>query len=271
MSANPIVASRDAALPRALVRPVDPAVPSNPITLALKLALLPVLVAQGRRVRAQALRLPEASGERSGTVGAGHVALRVLIVGDSSAAGVGVATQDEALSGQLAQALAERSGAAVGWQLVATSGHTVRDACDALREAELAPADLLVTAVGVNDVVGQTSPARFLRALDELHALAVARAGVTHAWHCGVPKMGEFPLLPAPLRWVLGRDAAHLDGALARHLAGNSKRLHLPLPSTPQSLESDSAMPSGWMARDGFHPGPLGYRNWGRQVAEAIG
>jgi len=244
---------------------------SVPVTLALKLALLPVLLAQGKRVRAHALRLPEASGERSGVAGSGTVSLRVLIVGDSSAAGVGVATQDEALSGQLAQTLAERSGAAVGWQLVASSGHTVQDACDALRSADLAPADLLVTAVGVNDVVGQTPTARFLRSLDELHALAVARAGVTHAWHCGLPKMGEFPLLPAPLRWVLGRDAAHLDSALAQHLAGNSKRLHLPLPSTPQAMDGDSGLPEGWMARDGFHPGPLGYRNWGRQVAEAIG
>ncbi len=241
------------------------------LTLGLKLALLPVLLAQGRRVRAHALRLPEANGERRGVAGRGTVSLRVLIVGDSSAAGVGVATQDEALAGQLAHTLAERSGAAVGWQLVASSGHTVQDACEALRASELEPADLLVTAVGVNDVVGQTKTARFLRSLDELHALAVERAGITHAWHCGVPKMGEFPLLPSPLRWVLGRDAAHLDRALARHLAGNSKRLHLPLPSTPQVTESDSGLPEGWMARDGFHPGPLGYRNWGRQVAEAIG
>jgi lysophospholipase L1-like esterase len=236
---------------------------------ALKLVLLPLLLAQGRRVRAAALRLPEAGGERHGVAGAGDVKLRVLIVGDSSAAGVGVATQAEALAGQLAQALAARSGAAVGWQLVAQSGATARAACDALREARLAPADLLVTALGVNDVVDQTRPARFLAALDELHGLAVARAGVTHAWHCGLPPMGTFPLLPQPLRWVMGRDAARLDRALARHLAGQPRRLHLPLP-VPES-GAHAAPPTGWIAHDGFHPGPLGYRRWGEQVAEAIG
>jgi lysophospholipase L1-like esterase len=237
--------------------------------LPLKLLMLPVLAAQGKRVRASALRLPEASGERHGVMGAGEVKLRVLIVGDSSAAGVGVATQAEALAGQLAQALAARSAAAVGWQLVAHTGATARDACEALREARLAPADLLVTALGVNDVVAQTRASRFLAALDELHALAAARAGITHAWHCGLPPMGRFPLLPQPLRWVMGHDAARLDRALARHLAGQPGRLHLPLPQPESGV--DAAPPSGWMAHDGFHPGPLGYRRWGEQVAEAIG
>ena len=211
--------------------PASPlAVPLRMATLALKLALLPVLLAQGKRVRASALKLPEAAGERHGVAGTGHVALRVLIVGDSSAAGVGVGTQDDAFAGQLAQALAERTGAAVGWQLVATSGHTAGDAARALAGATLQTADLLVTALGVNDVVGQTRAAAFLAALDEIHALAVTRAQVTHTWHCGLPPMGTFPLLPPPLRWILGRDAAHLDDALVRHLEGQTARLHLPLP-----------------------------------------
>jgi lysophospholipase L1-like esterase len=222
-------------------------------------------------VRDNALRLPEAAGERHGVAGSGRVALRVLIVGDSSAAGVGVGTQDEAFAGQLAQSLAERTGAAVGWQLVATSGHTAGDAARALAGATLQTADLLVTALGVNDVLDQTRPARFLAALDEIHALAVTRAQVTHTWHCGLPPLGTFALLPQPLRWILGRDAAHLDRALLRHIEGQSTRLHLPLPDAPRMPGKDDATPEGWMARDGFHPGLLGYRQWGRQVAEAIG
>lgn len=258
-------------LPRA-TEPAQPlAVPFRPATLAAKLALLPLLLAQGRQVRTNALRLPEAAGERHGVAGAGRVALRVLIVGDSSAAGVGVGTQDEAFAGQLAQSLAERTGSAVGWQLVATSGHTAGDAARALAGTTLATADLLVTALGVNDVVGQTRPAHFLAALDEIHALAVTRAQVTHTWHCGLPPMGIFPLLPQPLRWILGRDAAHLDDALVRHLEGQTTRLHLPLPESPRLPGKDDQTPEGWMARDGFHPGLLGYRQWGRQVAEAIG
>lgn len=252
-------------------RPAAGPPPFRLATQLAKLALLPLLVAQGKHVRATALKLPEAAGERHGVAGSGRIALRVLIVGDSSAAGVGVGTQDEAFAGQLAQSLAERTGAAVGWQLVATSGHTAADAARALAGATLQSADLLVTALGVNDVLDQTRPAQFLAALDEIHALAVTRAQVTHTWHCGLPPLGTFALLPQPLRWILGRDAMHLDRTLVRHLEGQTTRLHLPLPDAPRMPGKDDATPEGWMARDGFHPGLLGYRQWGRQVAEAIG
>jgi hypothetical protein len=189
--------------------------PFRPATLAAKLALAPLLIAQGRCVRATALKLPEAAGERRGVAGTGRVALRVLIVGDSSAAGVGVGTQDEAFAGQLAQALAERTGAAVGWQLVATSGHTAQDAARALAGATLATADLLVTALGVNDVVGQTRPARFLAALDEIHALAPSR------WAGGpaAPAAAPGAARSRPGR----RDARGLDGA--RRLPPGADRL----------------------------------------------
>ncbi|HSN31662.1 MAG TPA: SGNH/GDSL hydrolase family protein, partial [Ideonella sp.] len=62
------------------------------MTPALKLALAPLLVAQALGTRRRALRLPEAAGPREGLVGAqgDAPAFRLLLAGDSSAAGVGV-------------------------------------------------------------------------------------------------------------------------------------------------------------------------------------
>lgn len=65
-----------------------------------RLLLLPVLIWQALGVRRRALSLPEPAGPKSETAGTGPV-LRPLITGDSSAAGVGVSNQGEALSGQL--------------------------------------------------------------------------------------------------------------------------------------------------------------------------
>ncbi len=230
----------------------------------LKLALGPLLLAQGRQVRRQALRLPEATGPRAGVAGGRAAHWRVLVLGDSSAAGVGVAHQSEALAAPLAHELSRFLGAPVGWQLVATSGHTAADALAALREARLQPADLLVTALGVNDVVAQTAPTRFLKTLDALHAEAVARAGVRCTLHSALPPMGRFPLLPQPLRWVMGRDAARLDAALRRHVQARPDRLHVPLPAAPPDAQAE-----GWVAEDGFHPGPQGYPVWARVLATA--
>ena len=68
------------------------------------LALLPVLVFQGVKVRKNTPRLLEASGDREGIIGQGQP-LSLLILGDSAAAGVGVESQSEALSGAILQAL----------------------------------------------------------------------------------------------------------------------------------------------------------------------
>ncbi len=235
----------------------------------VKLGLAPWLVWQGRQVRRRALRLPEAAGARDGVARAGVGAptrLRLLVVGDSSAAGVGVATQAQALAAPLAAALAERLDGAVAWQLVATSGHRAADALAALRAApRLAPADVMLAVVGVNDAVAMTPSRAWLATLDALHACAVERAGIRQTWHSALPPMGRFPLLPQPLRWVMGREAARLDLALASHLRGRQDRRLAPLPDA-----APGALAAGWVADDGFHPGPLGYRAWVAALAEAL-
>lgn len=225
-----------------------------------KWLLGPVLLWQGRRVRATALRLPEAAGERVADGGA----LRVLIVGDSSAAGVGAAHQREALAGCLAQALSARLGLPVGWQLVAASGHRSAQALAQLQASALAPADVLITALGVNDVVDQVAPAEALAALDAIDALARRRAGVRLSLHCAAPPMHRFPLLPQPLRWFFGRQAVQFNAALVRHLQGQDGRRVVDL---PQAMRGDAA---ALMAIDGFHPGPRGYALWAEALADQV-
>ena len=94
------------------------------MSLTLKLALSPLLVLQAVRTRSRVPRLPEAAGARAGAHGEGDARLRLLIAGDSSAAGVGVATQDDALAGQLLPLLAQRCAARVHWVLQARTGLT---------------------------------------------------------------------------------------------------------------------------------------------------
>ena len=95
--------------------------------LAAKLLLSPLLVAQAVATRRRALVLPEADGPRTGRCGSG-APLRLLVVGDSSGAGVGVARQDEALVGHLSRSLAGSLNVEVVWQLVAKSGVTTAQA-----------------------------------------------------------------------------------------------------------------------------------------------
>jgi lysophospholipase L1-like esterase len=242
----------------------------SPWLLALtKLALSPLLLWQAREVRRKALRLPEAEGPREGVAGSGKVCLRVLIVGDSSAAGVGAKNQIQALAGRLSEALSQRLGGSVSWQLIARTGDTTRHAVMAVRTQNLHPADVMVTALGVNDVATQVPLRKWLAHLDKLDRAAMRRAGVKHVVHSGVPPLHTFPLLPNPLRWVLGADAQRFNAALAVWARQWPERWWLPLPFENDQT-ADSGMTSVLMAEDGFHPGPAVYALWAEQLANMI-
>src|SRR5690349_6600852 len=94
-------------------------------------ALSPLLLAQALYVRRITPRLPEPDGERSGADGAGAL-LRVLIAGDSAAAGVGVDAQASALSGCLVEELARDHR--VQWRLIARSGYTIAQLIEGLEQ-----------------------------------------------------------------------------------------------------------------------------------------
>jgi lysophospholipase L1-like esterase len=232
---------------------------------ATKLTLAPLLLWQSRQVRRRSLRLPEAKGPREGVAGTGKVKLRLLIVGDSSAAGVGAPTQAQALAGRLSEALSQRLDGSIVWQLVARSGDTTLDSLAALRTLSLHPADVMVTALGVNDVVARVSPLDWLRRLDALDRLVAGRCGVQHVVHSGVPPLQSFPLLPNPLRGVLGREAQQFNVSLATWVRNRTRRWWLPLPYEHEYF-TDSIL----MAEDGFHPGPAVYALWAEQLAGMI-
>jgi lysophospholipase L1-like esterase len=230
------------------------------MSLAVKLLLSPLLVAQALRTRARAPVLPEAAGPRAGVVGQGP-RLRLLIIGDSSGAGVGVPTQNEALAGHLTRTLARLAQAQVHWQLVARTGVTTAQALRLVREQRPAQADFAVVVLGVNDVVDQVPSARAVAQRAELADWLLAETGVLHVVFAPLPPMHQFPLLPQPLRWVAGSDARRHDMTMARWAAAREDVSHVPI---AMSLAPEA------MAGDGFHPGEPVYRACGVALAAFI-
>ena len=220
--------------------------------------MMPLLLAQALWVRRRAQLLPEPQGPRSGTIGMGS-ALRLLIVGDSSAAGVGAKTQETALSGHLASRLAERYR--VTWQLEAQMGNTTHDSIQQLSNLEPAPFDFAITALGVNDVTHATSKAQFISRQSTLFHLLKDHFKVRQILCSGVPPLQHFPLLPQPLAWTLGRHAARLDAGLNKLTKQFEGVSHLPLilPLNPEMAASD-----------GFHPSPKAYAIWAENLAQHI-
>ena len=229
-----------------------------PWDVLARVVLLPVLLAQGRVVRRKALILPEPEGARSGRAGTGP-ALKVLIVGDSSAAGVGTNTQKDALAGQVAAALAPHFS--VYWRLVAETGASTTTTHATLKHLETERFDLAIIALGVNDVTGAVTRRRWIAEQSALHHLLQERFGVQRIYASGLPPMGLFPLLPQPLRWILGAQAARLDRALAAIAARDEVVRHIPF-NLPHEAR--------YFAEDGYHPSPPAYALWAGVLADLI-
>ncbi len=231
------------------------------MSLALKLLLAPLLLVQALGTRRRAPPLPEAAGAREGRLGQGGDALHVLIAGDSSAAGVGVAHQDQALAGQLARALHARSARPVQWTLRARSGLTTRQVHALLRAEALPRADVAVVVSGVNDVTALVSPRRAVAQRAALADWLRAEAGVAQVLFLPLPPVHRFALLPQPLRGVLGRDALAHNRAL-RAWAAACRGV--------ACVDVDFSLPPEAMASDGFHPGEPVYRACGEAIAAHI-
>jgi lysophospholipase L1-like esterase len=226
--------------------------------LLLILWLGPVLVLQGLFVRLTVEKLPEAPGPREGRTGNGPV-LRVLIAGDSAAAGVGADSQARALAGRLAAYLAPAF--TVVWKLIAQNGHTTADTFHRLRRLPPERFDIAVTSLGVNDITSGVSLETWMKRQERIVALVRQKFGVTHVLLSAVPPIHLFPALPQPLRGVIGRQAERFNRALAVW--------------TRTQPDCDFLQPSGAlkvsdMAPDGFHPGPRVYEIWGKTAAEMI-
>jgi lysophospholipase L1-like esterase len=219
--------------------------------------LFPVLLYQGKQARLTTPRLPEASGSPCGQCGEGAPGRRVLVIGESTAAGVGVETHDQGLASQLAREIHERTGQTIAWHTFGVNGIRLGALVHTLEAAELPEADVVLLSMGVNDTTGFTPRFRFRRQLRALRELLAPRYSGPILL-LSVPPMHLFTALPSPLRHVMGWRARQLDNLyirLARQFPEDFRYVNYPVVTDPELL-----------AKDGYHPGQKGYR----YIAEAL-
>jgi lysophospholipase L1-like esterase len=222
------------------------------------IVLGPVFYLQGRYVKRVTPKLPEPVGDRAGQVGDGpHMSL--LIVGDSAAAGVGVAHQEQGLSGHLLDSLRGRHS--VTWKLIANSGDRSDQLLERLKCAPVERFGMVVVSIGVNDVTALTSTAQWVKNLDAIVDTLRSKFGAEQIFFSSVPPMHYFPALPHPLRWWLGLRARHLNSYMQQVTERN---VGCEFVWVPYMLDHK------YVAADGFHPGRLAYEVWGACIAELI-
>jgi len=225
----------------------------------LLLALLwPIFWLQSKHVRRVTQRMPEAAGCRQGVCGQGSVC-RVLVAGDSGAAGVGVATQEEALCGQLVHRLSRHHR--VEWCVLAVNGLDSPGLFKLLQDAPISHYDVVILSMGANDVTALCSPQRWVQWQTQLAELIAHRFTPRLLVHSAVPPMHACMALPQPLRWFMGRWASEMNTLLSGRLLGQKKRTMHWHPKTTTVTG---------MAVDGIHPSSHGYAQWADGLSQLI-
>lgn len=225
----------------------------------MMLLLLPLVMLQKRQAAATMKMLPEASGPTFGVVGdEAQAPFRVAVVGESTAAGCGVATHDEGFAAALARELALTSKRPVAWSVFGQHGATARRIRYKLLAHMHESFDHAVLLAGANDVLAGRTPEQWRDDLSAIVGDLASRGGEVTV--VGIPDFTRFPSLPPTLRRYLAERATALDQV--------SQEICSPLPAvtwvTSKALPDDL---TDFFADDGFHPSAYGYRCWAHAVS----
>ncbi len=214
--------------------------------------LWPVYVWQGVGIRRRIERMPPPAGPHAGRIGGetGAPAIRLLVIGDSSAAGVGVEQVGESLAPRLAERLYVLTGTGVAWRAAGSNSAIsadVRDfvvpniACEAFTH--------IVLSIGTNDLKNFHSARRFKRGFGTLlYALRARWPEARIVWSQPVDML-RVPALPRGLATVL-----ELRGRILRRVGTRlcTERGAVAATTLPR------VEPAGF-SRDGFHASAEGY------------
>ncbi|MEO7673066.1 MAG: SGNH/GDSL hydrolase family protein [Pyrinomonadaceae bacterium] len=218
------------------------------------LPISPFLYLQGQYTRRKVGLLPDAAGGKTGIAGQGAVTANLLVIGESTIAGLGARTHEFALTGQFAQRLSQRVGKKIDWTVIGKNGVTARRTID-----ELVPQipneiyDYVLIGLGGNDVMKLSSPRKWRRDMTELLGILRKRNPDAAFFLSNCPMIKYSPAMPHPIRFILW-ELSKLHDANIKDLTTHMENVFY----YPQPVDVHL---EGFFA-DGIHPSEQGYSDW---------
>jgi lysophospholipase L1-like esterase len=222
----------------------------------------PAYVWQGVGVRLRITRMLPAEGPVIHHVAGKGEAVRLLVLGDSSAASVGIGRTDKGLACLLAHMIGEQAGRPVDWRAAgfnsATSGQ-IRDYV--LPNLSHDRWTHIVVSIGTNDAKNYHSVGRFKREFGGLLYALRAKWPQAHIVWSPVVEMTRVPALPSLLGKVLEIRASLINRMGERLCLERGA-----VPATRLPVED----PAAGFSEDGFHASEAGYEAWARHLLPIV-
>ncbi|MFD0685108.1 SGNH/GDSL hydrolase family protein [Actinomadura fibrosa] len=195
---------------------------------------------------------PAADGLYGGS--SGGAPLSLVMLGDSTAAGLGVHEPDETPAAMLAAGLSAIAERPVRLTNVARSGSQSSALKEQVDRALEARPEIAVIMIGANDVTNRVSPAESVRHLAE--AVTRLRAADCHVVVGTCPDLGSVKPLMQPLRWIARRASRQLAAAQTIAVVEHGGRSV----SLGDLLGPEfAADPLSMFSEDRYHPSARGY------------
>lgn len=233
--------------------------------------LFPILYWQGKQIQKKVPRLPEAQGTEGKTKGQNSNILKVLGLGESTMAGVGVATHKEGFMGNFADALTALTEREIHWKVIAKSGIKAAGVTQRLLpKIKGEQPDIILICLGGNNAFALHSPQKWEDDCLELIAALQNHFGKeTPIIFSNMPPIRFFPAFTPLIKQIVGR----LVESYSYQLAGRIRKL----PNV--YFNNEIVRFNTWRERyqtnatleelfsDGVHPSPLTYQLWGQDMA----
>ncbi len=223
---------------------------------------LPVYVWQGLGVRRRTMRLLPAEGPVLHAIAGEGEPVRLLVIGDSSAASVGIARTDAGIAAVLAEMIARDTGRPVIWRAAGFNSATAQQLRDhVVPNLKWEPWTHVVLSVGTNDAKNFHTVPRFKKDFGGLlYALAARFPGARIIWS-PVVDMTRVPALPSLLARILEIRAQAINAMAARLCFERGA-----VPASRLPIED----PRLGFSSDGFHASKAGYRAWAEHLLPLI-
>ena len=242
--------------------------------LMLSLPLLPILLIQAKRVKQAVPRLPEAHQNVRGSVGTGQRTIRLVTLGESTVAGVGVSDHTDGITGHIAQTISRLTGSKVTWEVIGKSGYTARKAAERLvTKLPDATVDSIVIGLGANDSFAFNSPTTWQRDIEQLITSIRCKYEDCPIVFANMPPVGQFPAFPWIMRVILG-SLTTLYGLVLGQLVRKHAKLYYvdrPIKFKDWAERAGSEVSIDDLFSDGVHPSAQTYALWGEEVGEFMG
>jgi lysophospholipase L1-like esterase len=239
-----------------------------PLLAFISLICSPLLYFQSKKVRKEVPDLPEASNPKGLIQYEGKAKFNLLVIGESTMAGVGIKDHQDGFACHLGNQISEHLHQTVSWEVQAKSGYTAKQIHDLLLpKIEMKQADLIVIGTGANDAFSLNTPNHFAKEVDKIISQLRRSYSLCPIVFISMPPVSYFPAFTKLMQFCIG-NWVKFNGTKLESILKDGQQIY---------FMKDDIKPEDWfdkydhfnnihdMFSDGVHPSKMTYQLWAKE------